>query len=202
MNWGFAELYSQKEPDEGRLLEVLDHIEPFTDAFKGDIVFDRFLQELWSYSINNDKRSLISKQISVSSNELNVLVDKILSLEPLELDIILDETNFNRLAGLIVVPDVFKHVSYYLAEKDSNDSEKIQILLKAIIKTARSNLPTKKFLSLYPPKLRSIAIMLNDVLNPCDPLILKLLEQVKSDCYLDFVILVTHFPIFLYLKCE
>ncbi|XP_055637340.1 uncharacterized protein LOC129776006 [Toxorhynchites rutilus septentrionalis] len=195
LNMGLAELLFQNPPNEQRLLEILEQIEPFVDTFKEDAIFDHFLQDLWNFSMSNDKRALICKLTSVSPENLNALVERILSEER---EIIFHDPNFSRLAAIVVIPEVFRHVSYYLAGKKTD--ERTEKLLKAILKTVKLNLPTKKFLGLYPLKLSSIAILMNEVLNPADPLILKLLEQVKSDCYLDFVLLVTHFPIFLHFK--
>lgn len=201
LNWGLAELHCRSEPNELRLLEVLQLVEPFVGMFVNEKRCQHFLQQLWKFSIESGKRELTAKMVSIYPDEIDRLLERVLSTNFTEGEAsFLDDSDFNSIISIMSLPEVFRYVSLYLAVRDSVCPVQVQILLKAILKALKSNLPKRRFLGLYSDKLSSIVSMLHETFNPDDPLVLNLLDRVKEECFLDFIILVTHFPIFIHLK--
>ncbi|XP_065094518.1 uncharacterized protein LOC135715502 [Ochlerotatus camptorhynchus] len=200
LNWGLAELHCRSQPNELRLLEVLELVEPFAGMSVNEKGWQSFLQQLWKFSIESGKRKLTAKMVSIYPDEINRLLEKVLSSDVIDGESFLDNSDFNSIISIITLPEVFRHVSLYLAQRNSVCSVQVQILLNAILKALKSSLPKSRLLALYSDKLSSIAVILHETINPDDPLVANLLDRVKEECCLDFLILVTHFPIFSHMK--
>ncbi|XP_001652152.2 uncharacterized protein LOC5568220 [Aedes aegypti] len=200
LNWGLAELHCNKEPNEQRLLEVLHQLEPFAEMCAKYNAWNSFLQRLWDFSVESEKVKLTAKLVSVYPDAINQALENLLSSDAADVDSLLDNESFNSVVTLVTIPEVFQHVSLQLAQRDSVCPDKAQMLLTAILKTLKSNVSKSRFLALYPDTIRSIAAILYEAIKPDDPLLTALLDQVKRDNFLEFTVLVTHFPMFLHLK--
>ncbi|XP_058822447.1 uncharacterized protein LOC131684006 [Topomyia yanbarensis] len=201
LSWGLAELKFSDVPNEQRLLEVLGHIQPFAKSFSTDNSLKGFLQQIWNYAIETGKSSIVSKLVTIEPSKIDQLIENLLNIDSMDFDFLSENTDFKILASIVCVPEVFRRVSLCLAEKQMNSSsDKIQTLVNVILKTVKAALPKRQYLNLYSPKLSTIAAILNEAINPDDPLVLSLLTEVKNSCYVDFVVLVTHFSLFINLK--
>uniref|UniRef100_A0A8D8GQJ0 (northern house mosquito) hypothetical protein n=1 Tax=Culex pipiens TaxID=7175 RepID=A0A8D8GQJ0_CULPI len=197
LNMGFSELQSSSEPNEQVLTDLLDQLVPFSECFAESL--EGFLGQTWHYAVRSSKSNLINRLVAIFPKEIDSLVEKLLKTNFVDSASIQDNDDFISLANIICNEEVFRHVSLYLAENYSNYPNS-QSLISAIVRYVKSNIAKSKFLKLYSTELSSIVAILNEAINPDDPLVLALLEQVKQENYFNFLILVTHFPLFLHLK--
>uniref|UniRef100_A0A8D8FPC3 (northern house mosquito) hypothetical protein n=2 Tax=Culex pipiens TaxID=7175 RepID=A0A8D8FPC3_CULPI len=197
LNMGFSELHSSSEPNERVLSDLLDQLVPFSECFAENL--EGFLRQTWHYAVRSSKSNLINRLVAIFPKEVDSLVEKILKTNFVDSTSIQDNDDFISLANIICNEEVFRHVSLHLAENYSNYPNS-QSLISAIVRYVKSNIAKSKFLKLYSTELSSIVAILNEAINPDDPLVLALLEQVKQENYFNFLILVTHFPLFLHLK--
>ncbi|XP_055546237.1 uncharacterized protein LOC129730714 [Wyeomyia smithii] len=199
LNFGFAELRCEK-PSVGRLLEILHQLQPFTSTDDKDEGVDSFLQHVWAYSIKTGAMDLISKLVQIYPLQVNLMIDKIMSSELLEAEFLSENESYNLLTSIISIPEVFKHVSLRLAQMSLESNEKSNTLINILVKFLKSNLSKSKFINIYPLEIRSIVAVLNEAIHAEDQLILDLVNVVRTESHINFIILVTHFPIFIHLK--
>ncbi|XP_053691211.1 uncharacterized protein LOC128739739 [Sabethes cyaneus] len=199
LSFGVVELKCHERPSSIRLSEILDQLQPLTRVADKDDGMKYFLQKILTYSISTKASDLISKVIQICPPQVDLMIDKIMNSELSESDMLLDNENFNQLTAIIDLPKVFERVSIRLAQLNFNLSQKSQILLNALIKFLRSKNSKKHFLNLYPLELRPIATVLNEAIHAEDELLLSLINSVKVESHTNFIILVTHFPLFAHL---
>lgn len=200
LNFGIAELKCPEKPNVIRLLEILNQLQPFIGTICQDEGFRDFLQNIWAYSIRTGASDIVSKIVEMYPSQVDLLIDKLINSELSESEILFASENFNQLTSIINLPAVFRHVSLRLAEINVNTSKISQILLNSILKFLKSKLSKNKFLSLYPVELRSVATVLNEAIHAEDQLVLNLINSVKAESHIHFILLVTHFPLFIHLK--
>ncbi|XP_055602243.1 uncharacterized protein LOC129751025 [Uranotaenia lowii] len=202
LNCGLAELNNCVDPKELRLMDVLRAIEPFLNGrFGQDRAVNEFCQALWSYSLKPPcKDSIVSKLVSIDPNYLNKVIENILAEDLIDVDLLMDEDFFKTLSSIVSISEVFRYVSFYIADKDFKSCTKLKVLLGAVLKTVKVNLPKAKYIQLYPSHLQSIVIVLNEIIDANDPVIQSMLEQIRKTTLLDYNLLVSHFPIFQFIQ--
>lgn len=199
LNYGIAELYCNKEPDEQQMFSILNELEPFVEMYATDPTWNIFFKDLWDFSIMAGKSKLVARMVTFYPDKINQSLETLLKSNPTDINSLLDNEIFNAVVSIIKIPNVFQHVIMYLARQDSIYPA-AHILQISFHKTLKSNLPKSKFLAMYPHTIRSLATILYEANDPNDQLISALLQQIKKQNILDFIILVTHFPLFLHLK--
>ncbi|XP_058451663.1 uncharacterized protein LOC131430596 [Malaya genurostris] len=200
INWGYAELKYTDCPNEQRLLAVLNQIQPYIDEYRSDDIVLQFLQCIWNYAIGKEKSDLISKLVTIDPSKIEQIIDNLISIDMNDCNLT-DNQDFKILVQIVCIPEVFRCVSSHLAKQEiSASSDKIQILLNSILKTLKTSLSKHQYLSLYSPDLKPIVTILNEAINQDNAAVLGMLKAIKNTCLLDFIILVTHFPAFIYLK--
>ncbi|XP_062565845.1 uncharacterized protein LOC134228083 [Armigeres subalbatus] len=200
LNYGLAELQCNKKPNEQQMFTILNQLEPFVEIFATDPTWNIFFQGLWDFSINAGKSKLTAKMVTVYPGKINQSLEALLKSKPTDVNSLLDNENFIGVASIITIPEVFQHVFMYLARQDTIYPAEAHILQTSFHKTLKSNLPKSKLLALYPHTIRSFATILYETNDPNDQFISALLQQIKKQNILDFIILVTHFPLFIHLK--
>jgi len=101
------------------------------------------------------------------------------------------------------IKQAFQNVINYIRDKmiQTNFLNIYNIFLELFLKDIKNSINISQFKNMYPDNLINYILLLSSIENNEKSIaIINMLKTLKIDNYKDFVLLITHFPCYMYLK--
>uniref|UniRef100_A0A4Y0BH89 Uncharacterized protein n=1 Tax=Anopheles funestus TaxID=62324 RepID=A0A4Y0BH89_ANOFN len=189
---GMGEINIVPVPEQS-LLEKLELLKPFVQAFKKDVSLTNFLIRLWKIAIRFDRPNLIKALAQVYPQFLSTLIDELMKIHDIDYDSLQSSNEFKFLSRCLMISESFYATLSYIAKQNRS---RAQPLISACIRATKVQLSSKQYFALFPMRIRPYAIIMNEVINPNDPELEMVIGQLKKEQPHDYRILVMISPFF------
>ncbi|XP_053661092.1 uncharacterized protein LOC128710077 [Anopheles marshallii] len=189
---GLGEINIEPVPEQS-LLEKLQLLKPFVQAFKEDVSLTNFLIRLWKLAIRFYCPSLIKSLAQIYPQFLSALVDELMKIQDAGYDTLHSLNEFKFLSRCLTISESFYATLSYLTNQSR---ARAQPLISACIRATKDQLSSKEYFALFPMRIRPYAIVMNEVINPNDPDLEMLIVQLKTEHPRDYRMLIMISPVF------